>query len=523
MTGTWALYRHFLCRDRWHLLWWSVGLTVLYWSQALSVRDLDATQAEFDAAARAMESNAAFVAMAGPARALNTIGGQVAWQASAFGAILAGLMAMFLIGRHTRVEEETGRDELVRAAAVGRHATTVAAALVAATASALAGTLVALSLVSFPLPAADSWALGAGLALCGLAFGGVALLAAQVTSTPRAMYGLTGAVIGLAYVLRAAGDVGTPALTWLSPIGWYQGMHAFSGVRWWPALLLLAAAVELGAAAAAVFGRRDFGGGVVPARPGPARAAASLARPAGLAWRLQRPALLGWAAGVLLTGLSYGSMGDSVEELMGSNDLTKEMLAAGAGNLVDGFYAVAMVLLALMGTGFAVSSALRPRAEEDSGRVESLLATGLSRTRWLLGHVAVTVVGTLVVVGLGGLGLGIGYGLSAGDAGLVGAYTAGTLQQVAPALVVAGLAWLLSGLVPRWASLTWLLLGLGAVVLLFGEVLRLPAWLRWVSPFDHLALVPAEPFRALPLLVLLALAAALAGVGVAGFARRDIR
>ena len=63
-----------------------------------------------------MADNAAFIAMAGPARALNTVGGQVAWQASAFGAIVAGMMSMFLIGRHTRAEEESGRDELVRAA-----------------------------------------------------------------------------------------------------------------------------------------------------------------------------------------------------------------------------------------------------------------------------------------------------------------------------------------------------------------------------------------------------------------------
>jgi ABC-2 type transport system permease protein len=523
MTGTWVLYRHLLRRDRWHLLSWSVGLTILYYSQAVSVRGLYASQAEFDQAARAMGSNAAFVAMAGPARALNTVGGQVAWQATAFGAILGGLMVMFLIGRHTRVEEETGRDELVRASAVGRHATTAAAALVAATASLLAGILVALSLVSFPLAAADSWGLGLGLTLCCLTFGGVALLAAQVTATPRAMYGLTGAVIGVAYVLRAAGDMGTPLLSWVSPIGWYQGMHAFSGLRWWPALLLVAAALVTGALAVVVFGRRDFGDGIVPARPGPARATPSLSTAVGLAWRLQRPAVIGWAVGVLLTGLSYGSMGNSVEELLGSNELTKEMMAAGAGNLVDGFYAVAMVLLGLMSAGFAVSSALRPRSEEDSGRVEGLLATGLSRHAWLLGHMVVTVLGVLVVVGAGGLGLGVAYALSSHDAGYVGSYLAGTLQQVAPVLVLAGVAWLLFGLVPRAVSLAWFGLGLGAVVLLFGDVLRLPAWLRWLSPFDHPALVPAEPFRGAPLLVLLLLAAALAGGGLTAFVRRDVR
>ena len=77
------LLRHFLRRDRWMLLAWSVGITLLYWSQAVSVKGLYATQAEFDRAAVAMEANTAFVAMTGPARALNTIGGQVTWQATA--------------------------------------------------------------------------------------------------------------------------------------------------------------------------------------------------------------------------------------------------------------------------------------------------------------------------------------------------------------------------------------------------------------------------------------------------------
>ena len=90
MTGTATLLRHFLRRDRWQLLWWTVGATVLYWSQAVSVDGLYATQAELDRAAVGMQGNAALVAMAGPARALNTVGGQVTWQATAFGAVTSG-------------------------------------------------------------------------------------------------------------------------------------------------------------------------------------------------------------------------------------------------------------------------------------------------------------------------------------------------------------------------------------------------------------------------------------------------
>ena len=522
MTGTAILVRHFLRRDRWMLLWWSVGITVLYWSQAVSVEGLYATQEELDRAAALMEGNAAFVAMAGPARALNTVGGQVTWQATAFGAITIGLMSMFLVVRHTRGEEENGRDELLRAAAVGRRATTAATVVVAVLANLLAGSLVTLSLISFPLAVADSVALGAGLAAVGLVFTGTALLAAQLTSSARTAYGLTGVVIGAAYVLRAIGDVGAPVLSWLSPIGWYQGMHAFSGVRWWPLLPLLALAGVAVTAALAVFARRDHGSGVVADRTGPARASRALSTPLGLAWRQQRGAVGGWAAGLFVTGLSYGSLGTDVGDLLGDSATSQEMFIPTGTSLVEGFYATAILMLALMSSAFAIASALRPRHDESSGRVEVLLATGLSRTRWLLTQVVLTTLASAAVVLLGGLGLGLGYALTVGDRGAVGRYLVATLPHLAPVLVLAGLATLAYGALARRAGLAWLGLVLAVVVLLFGTVFRMPEWLQDLSPFHHLALVPAEDFRWAPLLALTAAAVALAAAGIAVFTRRDI-
>ena len=188
-----------------------------------------------------MEGNAAFIAMTGPARALNTIGGQVTWQSTAFGAICAGLMSMFIIGRHTRAEEESGRDELVRAAAIGRQAPMTAAVARRDARQRRARRF------RRPQPGRRTRSRPrtrsrsvSGLTLAAWVFTGTALIAAQLTASTRSMYGIAGAVIGVAYVLRAVGDVGASALSWLSPIGWYQGMHAFSGLRWWPALLLLA-------------------------------------------------------------------------------------------------------------------------------------------------------------------------------------------------------------------------------------------------------------------------------------------
>jgi ABC-2 type transport system permease protein len=519
-TGALTVLRFHLRRDRMMLFWWIAGNVLLYYSQAVSTDGLYTTQAELDKAAAGMADNAAFIAMAGPARALNTLGGQVAWQAAAFGAIVAALMSLFLVGRHTRAEEESGRDELVRAAAIGRHAPLAATALLVVIANVLLSALVALSLVSYGLPAAGSVALGLAAGLTGLVFGGVALLAAQLVESTRAAYGITGAVIGVAYALRAVGDVGNGALSWLSPIGWGQYLRPYADEQWWPALLSVAAIVVLSFAAVMLFDRRDIGSGVWPARPGPARG--SLGSASALAWRLQRGSVIGWTVGMLLGGVAYGSIGDDVADLIGDSDFSKDVFASAGGSIVDSFYATAAVMLALIGAGFAIASVQRLRGEEAAGFAESLLATALPRWRWAVAHLVVTLVGTVAVVVAAGLGMGIGYGMVTGDGSAVLRLTGATLPYAVPVLLLATLTWLAYGIRSRWAAVGWLGVGFCFVVMMFGELLQLPGWLVDVSPFRHLALTPAEDFRVLPVVVLLAITAALGVLGMASLRRRDV-
>ncbi|WP_435768665.1 ABC transporter permease [Nocardioides sp. SYSU DS0651] len=532
MTGWSVLLRSHLRRDRWLLLWWSAAVVLLFWSQGVSVLGLYDTQEEFERAAAVADDNPAFIAMAGPARALDTVGGQVFWQAAALGAVLVGLMSMFLVGRHTRTEEESGRDELVRSAAIGRHAPATAALVLALLANLLVGVLVALSLltvrgggsplVGVPLALPDTVATGAGLAACGWMFSATALVAAQLTQSTRGMYGIAGAVVGVAYALRAVGDVGSGVLSWLSPIGWYQAMAAYADLRWWPLGLLLVAAGVVAATAYLLLDRRDAGSGLWAARPGPAGAGTGLRSALGLAWRLHRGALLGWTVGLLVTGLAYGSIGDSVADLIGDGDIAELMGGGVTTDLVDGFYATSAVTLGLLAAGFAIASTLRPRAEEDAGHVEALLATGLSRWTWLGGHVLVTVVGTVVVVAAAGLGMGAGYAATTGDGDAVLRLALPTLAQVAPVLVLAAVGRLLYGAAPRLLVLAWVPLALSVVVLMFSEPLQIPEAVQALSPFEHLAFAPAEDFRWAPVLVLLALAATLSLGGQVAFRRRDI-
>lgn len=521
-AGTPTFVRFFLRRDAFSLVWWILGAVVLYWSQAVSVDSLYATQTEFDHAAASMQNNAALIAMAGPARVLNTVGGQVAWQASAFGAIVAGLMSMFLIGRHTRVEEESGREELIRAGAVGRYAPVVAAVVVVSFANALLGLGIAASLIAYGLPAGGSISLGLAATLAGLVFMSVALLAAQLTEGARAMYGITGAVIGIAYGLRAIGDIGNGSWSWLSPIGWGQAMRAYAGEIWWPALLSVVAASILSFVALRILDRRDVGAGVWPTKQGPARGGTSMRSALGLAWRLQKGTVIGWAVGMFVMGLAYGSIGKDVGDLLGDSKFSKDVFAASGGELVKSFYSSIALMLALIASSFAISSALRLRGEEVSGRVEALLATALPRWRWAASHALVTLLGSLLVIAAGGFGTGLTYGLISGDGSQVWRLTMAALGHLPAVLILAGLTLVLVGFVPRFAAAGWIALAFCFVVMMFGKLFKFPAWLIDLSPFGHLPLLPSQDFRLMPVATEIVVAGALVLLACAGLRRRDI-
>ena len=306
LTGTLALTRFILRRDRIRILVWIVAIVALAALTTIGIEGLFPTQAALDQTAAATEHNAAAIAFNGAAQGLNTVGGQVAFQFGAMGMVLVALMSIFMFGRLTRGEEEAGRLEVVRSLPVGIHANTLAAVLTVAAMNLIVGVLIAAVLIAQGLPAAGSVTFGVSFILVGLVFGCVALLVAQVTESTRVVYGTAGAVLGVAYVLRAVGDIGDGTVSWLSPIGVAQKARPFADERWWPLLLLVAVTILLVAAAAALAVRRDLGAGLVAPRPGRPTAAPSLGHPLGLAFRLQRGSLLGWGAGVLVIGIAYG-------------------------------------------------------------------------------------------------------------------------------------------------------------------------------------------------------------------------
>ena len=57
---------------------------------------------------------------------------------------------------------------------------------------------------------------------------------------------------------------------------------------------------------------------------------------------------------------------------------------------------------------------------------------------------------------------------------------------------------------------------------LIGSLVGAPRWLVEITPFAHVASVPAQPFRAGAAAVLVAIGVVAAGVALAAFGRRDL-
>ena len=153
-----------------------------------------------------------------------------------------------------------------------------------------------------------------------------------------------------------------------------------------------------------------------------------------------------------------------------------------------------------------------------------MLAAAVGRSGWAASHLIVAAAGTAVVLAAAGLGAGLGYGLRADDPGtqvprLLGA----ALAQLPAALVVAGVAAALFGLLPRsCVSGGWAALALAALLVELGPTFRLAQWAQDISPFTHVPKLPGGAVTAGPLVWLTLVAVVLAAAGLAGLRRRDI-
>lgn len=455
----------------------------------------------------------------GSARGVAEMPGFVQWRCTVFLATIGAVWAVLSMARMLRGAEDDGHAEVIGAQPFSRRATTACAVVAQLLLCALLAGGVTVAALGGGIGAGRSLLYGLAIATPAVAFSGVAALLAQAAPSRGRAAGWGGGLVGLAFALRVAADSDAD-LRWLSalsPIGWAERATALTAPRaGWVVLGLAAGALAAGAAVL-VAPHRDLGAALWHGRATVARAPRTLASAGG--WG----ALAGWALGIaafcFMTGMIAASVGSIARA--GGQELSQDSAFADMFS-PEGYLATVLLVASMVVAIYAARAAVRAHEEEDAGRLAMVLAGPQRRAAWLTARVTRGLVGgalLLVLAALSGWAGARTRGIDLALGDMLGAGLA-ALPQV---LVFAGLATLAFGLRPRLTTaLAYGGAGLAYLLQLVGDAVRAPAWVTWLSPFEHASTAPLNPVDGTSVAIMSAVGLALLAAGIRAFRVRDL-
>ena len=419
-----------------------------------------------------------------------------------WGAVAFALMGIFQMARHTRAEEEAERTEVLRSRMVGRHAVLAAAAIT------VGGLEVVVGTGDLRRPGrCRATRRSARRRWCSPTWPPGCSSRRSPRSRPRwrarrgPPSGSASARSGVAYLVRAVGDMGGGSLSWLSPIGWVHRVRPFAGEQWWVLGLSFTVVAWCAAVVSVVLSdRRNLGVG--PAAPAPGATArrsrdvapARADRPAaeGAADRLERRACScsGWP-----TARSPATSSRCSSTTRTCSSSSRPVPA----RVTDAYLSYTLALGAMMAGGLRHLVGAAHARRGVVGRLELMLAHPVARTRvggrppagrassgprsrcWRRGSAPASAVA--FALGDPGAGPADGRGVAGAAAGRSWCCSAsrccawGCVPEASP-------GW------PGSASSWWWSSGCSPTCS------ACPDWVRWMSPLDHLPQMPAAGFDA---------------------------
>ena len=499
MTRLMVLLRQRIRRDRLQLALWIVGIAVLAYASMSAVFSTYGEEQDRKEILGVAIATRTILVFRGTPNGVDD-GAFAFFLLFAWLALMGGLMSTFLAVRHTRKEEEEGRAEAVAATPAGRILPTTATVVHGVLANVVLGLLLALALIASGLEPGGSFVWGVAIMVSGFAFLAFGLFAAQLFRTSRGANSLSVTFVLAAYLLRGIGDAaGTPSEdllhvtpawpSWLSPIGYGQFTGAYVENDLTPLLIPLAFAAVLIGVVFALQSVRDQGASLLAGRAGRSNAGPVLSSSFGLAWRLNTPILLSWTAGGIATGLLATSLSPVVNQAATDAPQVLEILRRAIGSeasIEETFVALFYSIVGILAACCAVQVGIRARQEEVHGTAELVLGTPVPRLRWLLEYWIVGVIVIAIVLAASALAGIAGAGSAADPESLIPAVLEAALAQLPACLVFLGLTLLVFAFVPRATiPVGWTVVGVAAILGVWGPILQAPDWVIDLSPFHH--------------------------------------
>lgn len=519
-------------QNRYLLLSWIILLTGLFGGIAFYFNSLFGTQAEINSIGETMQSPA-MVSMFGafPPEQFETTAGLLAGMLSVFMGIFMVILNIQLAVNGSRKQEDGGLLELVRSRAVGRRAPTIAAGLLLIVTNGLLGIAYFVLLELAKLKGANlegNLLLAALLASVGLMFGLLTLLLAQIANDTRQTYLLSFLIFGSSYLVRMMTDVTDPDFSWLSPLGWLTKADVFVANRWLPVLLLLGTGFLCGGLALVLVGRRDLDQGLLPERKGRKQGGRFLRSPLGLIFRLERNMIIGWAVGMLVLGAGYGSVFNSIGDILKINPTYEQMLGVNAVHsanktIILNYVNLLAIIFSLLGIVCGGMILYNLKKHEEKGYLEVLHAKAVSRKKLFFSYYFVAIIAGLICLGSAVLGMAL-----AGNLNLTEKLDAGYFWQTfgVNSLVLVtflGLGAFLVGRLPKMTAVLWGYLMLGFVCCYFLPLLDFSEDWRKISPLGWTDKVPVDSLSTHWLVIMSLSTLLLTILGWLGYQKRDVQ
>ena len=522
----WRAYLHHLRLLRNGAIAWIAGLAGMGWGVAATFEMRHGSPEEL-AALRQMVDVPAFEALMGRYVRPDTVEGLTLSRWGWF-AVLAAIWGMLAAAKLFRGAEEAGHLEPLRAGAIGPRGLLTSGLAALYTTHVVFAVAIGVGHAAGGMDVATSWAAGGAMALLTAIFATAVALSSQLVATRSRAMGIVGMALGLMLAVRVvAAASGTPDwVWWLTPFGWIGFLHEVDQARGWVFLGLVSLFTVVLVAALAT-ARRDLHAGVLDRGGQTARTGRPLRSQTALAVRLVAAPVRTWGLTVGLVAVMFGMLtrdfADAAAQLPATVAVTEQMGIVGI-DTAEGIIAWAFsMFVALLLAVFTAGQVAAIREEEATWRIEHLLVRPVGRLRWLTTRVLTAVVAVVAIALAGGVlawlaTVVIGEPIRFVDGVLAGA------NAVPVALLVLGIGVALFGLLPRLTAP----LAYGVVVVAFaldfvGGLLELPEWMLDLSPFRHLAAVPATDMNVTAALAMLAVGILAAASGMLAFHRRDLQ
>lgn len=476
-----------------------------------------------------MMKNPAMIAVVGPiyGEANYTLGAAYANYMLLFSVMIAGIMNIFLVNRHTRQDEELGRLEVVRSLPVGRLASPLSVVIVAILANIILTILTFIGLIALKgegMNAVGCLVYASSLGVVGMFFAVTTLLFCQLTGNNRTAMGMSFFFMLFLYVLRAVGDVGNETLSLISPLGLILRTENFVNDKFWPIIVIKIITIILLFISLYINSKRDLGSGVFAERAGRRHASSLLTGPLSLAIKLLKTSIIIWAFTIFILAAMYGSVFGDLEGYIESSDMLRAIFDQSKGiSFTEQFTVLLIAIMSLLGSIPIINFINRLSYEEKNGMMEHVLSKATSRNKQMASYLSIAIVTSVIYQIISAYGFWVVGSAVMPNITPLKDFIIASLLYLPAIWVLIGLASLLIGIMPRLTSLTYVYLGYSFIAVYFGKIAGFPEWFKALTPYGYISGHPLEDINWTNQIVLLIIFILMTSIGFISYRKRDLQ